>query len=178
MNRSALTTARRVVIKVGSSSLTGAAGAELDPAAVKKVVDVALDFFLTGVLDRTDADGHNHRGPAPGQLVNVDRRRRVWRTECRLPALYRRRCCRAVRVAGRPGRPVDSVDAASAGATNHGLCRPTGNLCLRHSVQSVVLVRHRGLQRRGSGRHADECCSAPVGRSGHYRVIERSALPE
>ena len=48
MSRSAISAARRVVIKVGSSSLTGSAGAELDPRAVQKVVDVALIFKKQG----------------------------------------------------------------------------------------------------------------------------------
>ena len=48
MSRAAISAARRVVIKVGSSSLTGSAGAELDPRAVQKVVDVALIFKKQG----------------------------------------------------------------------------------------------------------------------------------
>lgn len=42
MSRSVITSAKRVILKVGSSSLTGAAGASLDAAAVKKVVDLAV----------------------------------------------------------------------------------------------------------------------------------------
>ena len=41
MNREAITSAKRVVIKIGSSSLTGSAGSELDAHAVQKVVDLA-----------------------------------------------------------------------------------------------------------------------------------------
>ena len=41
MNRGAITSAKRVVIKIGSSSLTGSAGSELDPHSVQKVVDLA-----------------------------------------------------------------------------------------------------------------------------------------
>ncbi len=65
MNRSALTTARRVVIKVGSSSLTGAAGAELDPAAVKKVVDVALALKAQGAEVVVVSSGAIAAGLAP-----------------------------------------------------------------------------------------------------------------
>lgn len=48
MSRAEISTAKRVVIKVGSSSLTGSAGAELDPSAVQKVVDFAYSFKSQG----------------------------------------------------------------------------------------------------------------------------------
>ena len=48
MSRAAIASAKRVVIKVGSSSLTGSAGAELDPAAVQKIVDLAYTFKQRG----------------------------------------------------------------------------------------------------------------------------------
>lgn len=48
MNRAAITKAKRVVIKIGSSSLTGNAGAELDPNAVQKVVDLAYSLKERG----------------------------------------------------------------------------------------------------------------------------------
>ena len=35
-----LSTTKRIVIKVGSSTLTGKAGANLDPAAIDQLVDV------------------------------------------------------------------------------------------------------------------------------------------
>ena len=40
MDRNAITSAKRIVIKIGSSSLTGSAGAALDPAAVEKIVAI------------------------------------------------------------------------------------------------------------------------------------------
>ena len=40
MNRDQIKNAKRIVIKVGSSSLTGIAGSELDPAAVDGLVDL------------------------------------------------------------------------------------------------------------------------------------------
>lgn len=39
MNRDILTSAKRIVIKIGSSSLTGSAGSHLDPHSVEKIVD-------------------------------------------------------------------------------------------------------------------------------------------
>ena len=48
MNRGAITSAKRVVIKIGSSSLTGSAGSELDPHAVQKVVDLAYSLKKRG----------------------------------------------------------------------------------------------------------------------------------
>jgi glutamate 5-kinase len=48
VSRAAIASAKRVVIKVGSSSLTGSAGAELDPAAVQKIVDLAYTFKQRG----------------------------------------------------------------------------------------------------------------------------------
>ena len=48
MNRGAITSAKRVVIKIGSSSLTGSAGSELDPHAVQKVVDLAYSLKERG----------------------------------------------------------------------------------------------------------------------------------
>jgi glutamate 5-kinase len=40
MTRSSVTSASRIVIKIGSSSLTGKAGSQLDPVAVGKIVDL------------------------------------------------------------------------------------------------------------------------------------------
>jgi len=48
MNRAAITNAKRVVIKIGSSSLTGSAGSELDSHAVQKVVDLAFSLKKRG----------------------------------------------------------------------------------------------------------------------------------
>ena len=43
MSRNLITDAKRIVIKIGSSSLTGSAGSGLDAAAVDRLVDVVLD---------------------------------------------------------------------------------------------------------------------------------------
>ncbi len=48
MSRSVVTSAKRVVLKVGSSSLTGAAGASLDADAVATVVDLAVALRKKG----------------------------------------------------------------------------------------------------------------------------------
>lgn len=42
MTRSVIANAKRIVIKIGSSSLTGSAGSELDSHAVQKIVDLAF----------------------------------------------------------------------------------------------------------------------------------------
>ena len=43
MNRQEIKGARRIVIKIGSSSLTGKDGAGLDSGAVEKLVEIAAD---------------------------------------------------------------------------------------------------------------------------------------
>ena len=48
MNREAVTKAKRVVIKIGSSSLTGTAGSALDDASVEKIVSVVADLKSRG----------------------------------------------------------------------------------------------------------------------------------
>jgi len=48
MSRESVTTAKRIVIKIGSSSLTGSAGSELDPQAVQKIVDLAYSLKKRG----------------------------------------------------------------------------------------------------------------------------------
>lgn len=48
MSRAVITTAKRVVIKIGSSSLTGSAGSELDPQSVAKIVDLAVTLKKRG----------------------------------------------------------------------------------------------------------------------------------
>lgn len=50
MKRREVTSAHRVVIKIGSSSLTGSAGAELDASAIAKIVE------LTATLRKRDAE--------------------------------------------------------------------------------------------------------------------------
>ena len=42
MSREQITKAKRIVIKIGSSSLTGIAGSELDPTAVDHLVDLVV----------------------------------------------------------------------------------------------------------------------------------------
>jgi glutamate 5-kinase len=48
VNRTAISSAKRIVIKIGSSSLTGSAGSELDPHAVQKIVDLANSLKKRG----------------------------------------------------------------------------------------------------------------------------------
>ena len=48
MSRDAVTKAKRVVIKIGSSSLTGAAGSALDDSSVEKIVSVVADLKSRG----------------------------------------------------------------------------------------------------------------------------------
>ncbi|MCX6444740.1 MAG: glutamate 5-kinase [Actinobacteria bacterium] len=65
MSREALTNAKRVVIKIGSSSLTGSAGSELDPHAVQKVVDLAFSFKSRGAEVVLVSSGAIAAGLAP-----------------------------------------------------------------------------------------------------------------
>ena len=46
MSRDAVVQAKRVVIKIGSSTLTGSAGHELDETAVKNIVDVVASLRI------------------------------------------------------------------------------------------------------------------------------------
>lgn len=48
MSRKSVTGAKRVVIKIGSSSLTGSAGSQLDAASVEKIVDVIASLKKRG----------------------------------------------------------------------------------------------------------------------------------
>ena len=48
MSRSGITASKRVVIKVGSSTLTGSAGEELNPAAIQELVDVIAELRSRG----------------------------------------------------------------------------------------------------------------------------------
>ena len=48
MSRSAVTNAKRVVIKIGSSSLTGTAGSALDSTSVSKIVDLVAQLRARG----------------------------------------------------------------------------------------------------------------------------------
>jgi glutamate 5-kinase len=48
MSRSVITSAKRIVLKVGSSSLTGTAGGILNPESVKKVSNLAISLRASG----------------------------------------------------------------------------------------------------------------------------------
>ena len=65
MNRAAITNAKRVVIKIGSSSLTGSAGSELDSHAVQKVVDLAYSLKERGAEVVVVSSGAIAAGLAP-----------------------------------------------------------------------------------------------------------------
>jgi glutamate 5-kinase len=65
MNRTAITSAKRIVLKVGSSSLTGAAGSALDGAAVAKVVDLATSLRTRGAEVLIVSSGAIAAGLAP-----------------------------------------------------------------------------------------------------------------
>lgn len=65
MSRIPIANAKRVVIKIGSSSLTGAAGAELDSHAIQKVVELALTFKQRGAEVVVVSSGAIAAGLAP-----------------------------------------------------------------------------------------------------------------
>lgn len=65
MNRLGISSAKRVVIKIGSSSLTGPAGSELDSTAVQKIVDLALIFKNRGAEVVLVSSGAIAAGLAP-----------------------------------------------------------------------------------------------------------------
>ena len=65
MSREALTSAKRIVIKIGSSSLTGAAGSELDPQSVAKIVDFAYSLKQRGADVLLVSSGAIAAGLAP-----------------------------------------------------------------------------------------------------------------
>ena len=68
MNREQVTKARRVVIKIGSSSLTGTAGAALDPHSVTKIVDLAASLRKRGAEVVIVSSGAIAAGLAPLSL--------------------------------------------------------------------------------------------------------------
>lgn len=70
MNRTAVTDAKRVVLKVGSSSLTGAAGSALDAAAVGKIVDLATNLRAGGAEVLIVSSGAIAAGLAPLKLTS------------------------------------------------------------------------------------------------------------
>lgn len=65
MTRSRISKARRIVIKIGSSSLTGKAGSELDPSAVDRLVDVVVAARARGVEVAVVSSGAIAAGLAP-----------------------------------------------------------------------------------------------------------------
>ena len=60
-----LSTAKRIVIKVGSSTLTGKAGDDLDPAAIDKLVDVVAKLKSEGKEVAVVSSGAIAAGLAP-----------------------------------------------------------------------------------------------------------------
>ena len=68
MNRQAVTEAKRIVLKVGSSSLTGSAGSALDAAAVGKIVDLAASLRARGSEVLIVSSGAIAAGLAPLKL--------------------------------------------------------------------------------------------------------------
>lgn len=70
MNRTAVTDAKRIVLKVGSSSLTGSAGSALDSSAVAKVVDLATTLRARGAEVLIVSSGAIAAGLAPLKLTS------------------------------------------------------------------------------------------------------------
>jgi glutamate 5-kinase len=65
MSRVQIATAKRIVIKIGSSSLTGAAGSELDPVAVDRLVDLVVTARKRGAEVVVVSSGAIAAGLAP-----------------------------------------------------------------------------------------------------------------
>ena len=65
MSRSAVASAKRVVIKIGSSSLTGYAGSALDSHAVSKIVDSVAQLRARGAEGVLVSSGAIAEGLAP-----------------------------------------------------------------------------------------------------------------
>jgi glutamate 5-kinase len=65
MTRDLISNAKRIVIKIGSSSLTGAAGSGLDAAAVDRLVDVVADARKRGAEVLVVSSGAIAAGLAP-----------------------------------------------------------------------------------------------------------------
>ena len=65
MKRDLITNAKRIVIKIGSSSLTGAAGSGLDASAVDRLVDVVADARKRGAEVLVVSSGAIAAGLAP-----------------------------------------------------------------------------------------------------------------
>ena len=65
MTRAQISSAKRIVIKIGSSSLTGKAGSELDPSAVDRLVDIVVAARLRGAEVAVVSSGAIAAGIAP-----------------------------------------------------------------------------------------------------------------
>ncbi len=70
MDRTAITSAKRIVIKIGSSSLTGTAGSQLDAAAVEKIVSVIAVLKARGAEVALVSSGAIAAGLAPLNLTS------------------------------------------------------------------------------------------------------------
>ena len=70
MSRTQITSAKRIVIKIGSSSLTGKAGSQLDNAAVEKLVDVIAACKKRGAEVVVVSSGAIAAGLAPLGLTS------------------------------------------------------------------------------------------------------------
>lgn len=68
MSRTVITSAQRIVLKVGSSSLTGSAGGNLSPESVKAVSDLAISLRLRGAEVIVVTSGAIAAGLAPLKL--------------------------------------------------------------------------------------------------------------
>ena len=73
MSRSKVSSAKRIVIKVGSSSLTGKAGSELDPSAVDRLVDVVATARSRGIDIVVVSSGAIAAGLSPLKLKSRPR---------------------------------------------------------------------------------------------------------
>ncbi len=70
MSRAQITSAKRIVIKIGSSSLTGSAGSQLDEAAVEKLVSVVAACKVRGAEVVVVSSGAIAAGLAPLGLAS------------------------------------------------------------------------------------------------------------
>ncbi len=69
MSRAAIASAKRLVIKIGSSSLTGSAGSALDPQSVEKIVNLACELKKRGSEVILVSSGAIAAGLAPLRLA-------------------------------------------------------------------------------------------------------------
>ena len=82
MSRKAVTSAKRIVIKIGSSSLTGKAGSALDDSSVEKIVKVVADLKSRGAEVLVVSSGAIAAGLAPLGLTT--RPKDLAATSCRI----------------------------------------------------------------------------------------------